>query len=358
MSNQSSSERPWYIEQLRSEVRGRPTRPAKKVKPAAPPDPEAARYLFTVCTGNRWIELGERETESKMLFGEFWHQGELCILFADTNAGKSVLAVQIGNGISRQQRVGPFALNAEASKVLYIDFELTTRQFQLRYSHPQSNYNFNDNFLRAQFNPETETPENYDTYNDFIIAGLEYKIKQLKATVLIIDNITCLRGGTESASVALMLMKNLKALKTDYNLSVLVLAHTPKRNPSRPLGADDLHGSKLLINLADSAFAIGKSTTDNNLRYLKQIKQRNTQQVYGDSNVCLCRIKKPGNFLRFEFEGYSTERPHLLTHTAVNRELLAQKVTKLSDEGLNQRQISSELNLSLGLVNKLMRKEE
>ncbi|WP_426670637.1 AAA family ATPase [Mucilaginibacter sp. McL0603] len=354
-----SSQRPPHIEQLRAEARGYPLRPAKRSKPAAPaPDPDECRYVFTVFTGNRWMELGEREPESKMLFGEFWHQGELCILFADTNVGKSVLAVQIGNSIALGKPIAPFALRAKPSTVLYIDFELTAKQFYQRYTHPQGNYNFTDNFLRAQFNPITEIPGNYRSYDDYIIAGLEYRIKQVKATVLIIDNITCLRGGTENAAVALSLMQNLKALKTDLNLSILVLAHTPKRrNPGSPLSADDLHGSKLLINFADSAFSIGTSSTDHHLRYLKQIKQRSTAQVYGDDNVCLCRIQKPGNFLQFRFQGNSPERLHLRTRNTLNRELLTQKVAELSAKGLSQRQISRELHIALGYVNKLMKKD-
>ena len=42
-----------------------------------------------------------------MLFGKFWHQRELCILFADINVGKSVLAMQIGNAIADLYRYGP-----------------------------------------------------------------------------------------------------------------------------------------------------------------------------------------------------------------------------------------------------------
>jgi hypothetical protein len=71
---------------------------------------------------------------------------------------------------------------------------------------------------------------------------------------------TCLRGGTENASVALNLMKNLKALNTELNLSILVLAHAPKqRNPGSPISADDLHGSKLIINFGDSALIFSSS---------------------------------------------------------------------------------------------------
>lgn len=356
MSQNHYVERPAYIENIRAEVRGYPLRPAKRLKILVPPpDPEDCRYLFTVCTGNRWMELGEREPESKMLFGEFWHQGELCILFADTNVGKSVLAVQIGNSIAHGKAIAPFALHAKPTKVLYIDFELSTKQFYQRYTHAEGDYNFTDYFLHAQFNPDAEIPGNYSNYDEYIIAGLEYKIKQMKATVLIIDNISCLRGDTENAAVALNLMKHLKELKNDHKLSILVLAHTPKRRkPGSAISADDLHGSKLLINLADSAFAIGTSSSDRCLRYLKQIKQRSTAQVYGEDNVCLCRIVKPNNFLQFRFEGNSEEGLHLRTRNILNQEVLAPKVAELSAIGLTQRQISRELHIALGRVNRLM----
>ncbi|MBD1395499.1 AAA family ATPase [Mucilaginibacter glaciei] len=351
--------RPDCIEQIRAEVRGTTFRPAKRraKNVVTKFDPDDCRYLLSIATGNRWMELGEREPEAKMLFGELWFQNELCILFADTNVGKSVLAVQIGHSIAQGKAVAPFTLQAPPATVLYIDFELSTQQFYRRYSNGKQVYKFSENFYRAQFNTgyqvESDAPQN----DDLLIAAIEYKIKQVHATVLIIDNISCLRGGTENASVALRLIKNLKDLKTDHNLSILVLAHTPKRrNPGLPLSADDLHGSKLLINLADSAFAIGTSSADRQLRYLKQIKQRSSAQAYGEDNICLCRIIKPHDFLQMQFEGHSHERLHLRTRHMLNRELLAPKVAELAAKGYKQRQISSELGIALGVVNKLMPK--
>ncbi|MCR8556401.1 AAA family ATPase [Mucilaginibacter sp. BJC16-A38] len=120
-----SSERPSYIEQLRAESRGLPLRPATKQRPErARPTPEDAHRLFTIERGNRWLELARREPEAKMLLGELWHWGELCMLFADTNIGKSILAVQIGESIARGQSLAPFACQAPPARVLYIDFEL------------------------------------------------------------------------------------------------------------------------------------------------------------------------------------------------------------------------------------------
>ncbi|WP_374949781.1 AAA family ATPase [Mucilaginibacter sp.] len=356
MNDFPSAVRPEIIEKIRAEARGQTYRPAKRsnTKEKTPVAPETCRYLFSVATGNRWLELGEREPAPQMLFGEFWHEGELSILFADTNVGKSVLAVQNGESIARGKAIAPFAPTAEAARVLYIDFELSTRQFYSRYTGATSDHIFPFSFFRAEFCPDKLLDDHYRSYDEHLMAGIEYKIKLTKATVLIIDNISCLRGGIENATVALNLIKHLKALKADYNLSILVLAHTPKRrNPGAPISTDDMHGSKLLINLADSAFSIGTSAADPHLRYLKQIKQRSAAQLYGEDNVYLCRITKPGSFLQMEFESTCPERLHLRSRQ-LNQHRLTPRVAQLAANGYSQRKISNELGVAVGLVNKLM----
>jgi len=360
-------ERPEIIEHIRAEASGRTYRPAKRRRGYAPPpvDYDEAPYLFTVCTGNRWMDLGSRQPEAKMLFGEFWHERELCILFADTNIGKSVLAVQIAENIARGQATGPLANGAKATRVMYVDFELNTSQFYQRYHSAQGDHEFADKFYRAEFDYSRDTPADKADYDNYLFYGLENKLRLIKANVLIIDNLACLCSGTENASVALKVMRRLKALKADLGLSVLVLAHTPKRrDPARPIGADDLHGSKMLINLADSAFTMGQSATKKGLCYLKQIKQRNTQPVYHADNVCLCRLTRPGSFLHFTFEGTGTERVHLLkrrrhgyNRARINRAALAKTINTLSAGGLSQLQISKQLRIAVGTVNKLLRME-
>jgi len=361
MIDYSLSDRPEYIEQLRAEVRGIAYRPAKRRTNNAvtPLDPNEARYLFTAYTGNRWMEVGAREPAAKMLFGKLWYEHELCFLFANSNTGKSVLAVQIGDAIARGAQAGPFACEVQGAKVLYADFELSSLQFRQRYSDGDNEYAFNDNFIRAQFNPATDTSnirgiDQYST-DDWLIAGLEYRIRQLKTKVLIIDNISCLGGGTSNAAAALKIINKLNALRAQYKLSILVLAHTPKRNNKpMPVTIDDLHGSKLLINFADSAFTIGVSNTDNGQRYIKQIKQRSTEPVYGEDNVALCRLEKPSDCLRFRFEGTSTERLQLLNVIDARRQQLALQINQLSVAGNTQRQIAQQLDIAVSTVNKLL----
>ncbi len=349
-----TAERPWFIEEIRMEQRQYAERVHKAGKHGLVPDKEPGRNMFTIRTGNQWLEASRSQPMPKMLFGEFWHENELCILFADTNAGKSILAVQIGNSLTRTEPISPFAVHADPANVLYVDFELSGKQFSLRYSNGANTYDFGNGFFRAEFNPNADMPLDFRNYEEYVNSAIEYAVKSTGADILIIDNITCLRKGTERAEDALPLMKHLKALKSKFNLSVLVLAHTPKRGPAKPISINDLQGSKMLINFCDSAFAIGRSYIDNNLQYLKQIKQRGTGEVYGTNNVCLCRIKKTDDFLRFEFEGYATEH-QLLQTPAMEKEVLLEKIKALTVKNLSQREISKLLNISKSTVNKYAR---
>jgi RecA-family ATPase len=88
-----------------------------------------------------------------MLFGKFWYEGELCILFADSNLGKSILAVQIANSINTGIPIVPFEFEAERQPVLYYDFELTSKQLEARYSRDfTDHYAFRDDLYRGQLN--------------------------------------------------------------------------------------------------------------------------------------------------------------------------------------------------------------
>ena len=314
-----------------------------------------SKGLFTVKTASRWIEQAKTRPIPKMLFGEFWFEGELCILFADTNLGKSILAVQIGNSISKGEQIRGFKLETPKQPILYFDFELSDKQFENRYSIKfEQHYNFDNNFIRVEINPDATIPP-AQTFEDYLNHSLERSINETGAKVLIIDNLTYLKNETEKAKDALPLMKHLKALKNKYGLSILALAHTPKRDLSKPITRNDLQGSKMLINFCDSSFSIGESHSDKNLRYLKQIKQRNTEQIYDAENVCVCQIDKPLNFLLFEFVNFGKEWEHLKQHTEKDKENLNEKVSELKQQGRSLREIGAELGISHMKVSRILK---
>jgi RecA-family ATPase len=311
--------------------------------------------LFTIKTANEWIEEAKSRSIPKMLFSEFWYEGELCILFADTNLGKSILAVQIGNSISKGEQIKNFDIQAQKQPVLYFDFELSDKQFQNRYSKDYTdNHDFDDNFLRVEINPDLELPKDV-TFDDYLIFSIEKSILSSNSRVLIIDNLTYLKSDNEKAKDALPLMKKLKELKTKFSLSILILAHTPKRDLSKPITRNDLSGSKMLINFCDSSFTIGESNQDKQIRYIKQIKQRNCEQVFDADNVCVCQISKEYNFLQFEFVSLGNEREHLKQHTEKDRNNIISQAKELSKQGKKQRDISRELGISVGAVNKYLK---
>ncbi|WP_295795563.1 AAA family ATPase [Mucilaginibacter sp.] len=321
--------------------------------------PDQGNQLFRLRSASDWMEQASKRPIPKMLFGELWFQGEQCIMFADSNLGKSILAVQVGDSISRNEPLGPFRLEAGQQRILYFDFELADKQFEARYSSNYiHHYPFTHDFLRAELDPMADVPKDFGTFEDFLNHQLENLVVTTGATVLIIDNLTYLRSETERAKDALPLMKHLKALKTKHNLSILALAHTPKRDPALPITRNDLQGSKMLMNFCDSAFAIGESAKDNTIRYIKQIKQRNTEEIYGAGNICLFTITKPYNFLQYEFMAYGREWEHLRQPDDVDREALKTQATELKAQGKSLREIATEMGITHTRVARLLKVKE
>ncbi|WDF76260.1 AAA family ATPase [Mucilaginibacter sp. KACC 22773] len=305
-----------------------------------------------------WMEQEYGKPIPRMLFGAFWFEHELCVLFADTNLGKSILAVQIAEGLTRCDTVEPFYNKCnEPQIVLYIDFELSSKQFEIRYhSHQWGSHLFAEGFYRAEYDPEGDDPVCYEKYEEYIESAIKSAIQKTKATVLIIDNITYMTHGTGNAASAMPLMKSLKAIKTQYNLSVLVIAHTPKRDGRKPITANDLQGSKMFMNFADSAFAIGQSQNTPGLRYIKQIKQRTGQELYGANNVCLVKLENDYTFLRYKFVDYAHEADHLCPPDKVNNHELQQRIANLHAQGISFRKMARELKLSVSTVVRVVQK--
>jgi len=318
--------------------------------------PAAKDTAVRLRTLNYWIDEARTQPIPQMLFGEFWYEGELCILFSDSNAGKSVLAIQIAHSIVSGEKIGPLGIETEGQPIIYFDFELSSKQIEGRYSKEWGqHYRFDETLYRADLNPDMDPPEGFNTFEDYLNYSLEDAIINTGARVIIIDNITYMRSENESAKDALPLMKHLKALKNAYGLSILALAHTPKRDQSKPISANDLQGSKMLMNFCDSSFAIGKSNQSPDRRYLKQIKQRNTSQLYGPENVVLFDIAKPDNFLQYRFIGFADERQHLKEDKEQEKDELTDRVIELRKQGLSLRDTATELGISYQKVDRLLR---
>ena len=264
--------------------------------------------IFSAMTANETIEAAKVQKNPKKLYKEFWYENEVCCLFADANVGKSILAVQISNAIA--EKLG------KNEAVLYYDFELSKKQFELRYTDEKnkSTFKFSDKFIRVELN--TDKVKEYcettkDSFDEVIMNAIEANIVKYNSKILIVDNLSWLVNMKDTATTAGKLMQKLCTIKKKYGASVLVLSHTPKRNLGSPITQNSLSGSKKLTNFFDAMFAVGMSVKDPSLRYIKQIKVRTGEFKYGADHVDICKIEKSGSFLGFTHLGFSTEEDQL-----------------------------------------------
>ncbi|HVF47757.1 MAG TPA: AAA family ATPase, partial [Pyrinomonadaceae bacterium] len=81
---------------------------------------------------NDYIVDAKRFKAPAMLFDEFWREGELALMFGAPASGKSVLAVQLGDALSRGGGLQGFRAPPGRRRVLYVDLRHNDEQFQVR----------------------------------------------------------------------------------------------------------------------------------------------------------------------------------------------------------------------------------
>ena len=298
--------------------------------------------VMSIKTANRTILEASLLPTPRALWDSFWYEGELSCLFADSNVGKSILAVQIADRIAR------------TDSVLYLDFELSEKQFQLRYTSEYGKlYTFPERLYRVSLDCNSLLEADFE---EAIMGGIEQMAMQTGCKIFIVDNLTYLCCAMEKGDAAGRLMIQLNNLKKRYGLSVLVLAHTPKRSLDCPITSNDLAGSKRLYNFFDSVFAIGKSAQDGGLRYVKQLKVRYGTFSHDADNVIIYEIERVDAFLQFVFRGYSTEKEHLKKlgdNESGQRDCL---ILQLSQSGTSVREIASQVNCGKSPVSRIIQR--
>lgn len=298
--------------------------------------------IFTIKTANRTIQEAALRPDPISLYLGLIYEGELSCMFSDSNLGKSIFAVQIATKI------------AEQMKVLYFDFELSDKQFQLRYTDENGVLNqFPDNLYRVEI--DRDALDVSSDFEDAVMDNIEQAAVQTGAKVLIVDNLTYLCAASEKGDLAGRLMIRLMSLKKKYDITMLILAHTPKRLLTNPITQNDLAGSKKIFNFFDSVFAIGKSAKDENLRYIKQIKVRYGSFTYDSNNVIVSTIEKVGAFLQFVNIGYATEKEHLKEPSEKDVSQMIENIKQLRARGKSIREIAKELNISKTRVGKIVK---
>ena len=317
--------------------------------------------FLTIKSANEWIDEAKSKPIPKKIFGPFWYEEELCILFADTNQGKSLLAVQIIDSVTKGISTLGLEMELKASKVIYFDLELTSKQFEMRYAQFDKSkdvlfdhFNFSELFLRAEINPYG-FDEGIEEYETFLFKEIENQASNSGSKILVIDNLSCVISDNEKAKNTTPFLIRLNNLKKMYGWSILLIAHTPKRNLFAPISRNDIQGSKSFINLIDSCFAVGESQKDPSVKYLKQIKVRYGAFQFPADNVLVCKIGKESNFSSFKFLEFAKEADHLKHLNTRDKSQAKSKAFELKKEGYSNVKIAEELGVSEGAVRKWLK---
>ena len=257
----------------------------------------------------------------RQLFDEFWREGELALLFGAAGTGKSVLAMQIADRIARGRGIDGFEMTAKRQRVLYVDLRLSDRHFNLRYraETPKKGtytpYKFADELYRVR------PPEDAD-----LCKWLRKMVNENHFRAIVIDDLSAVLGTCGGIRETLELMRKLRRLRDELDLSILVLAGCREPRRSELVSETDLQHSRVLCDTADSVFAIGIHPRKNDLRYLVQTRSAGSAIVWTDRNAPVASLSKiDGTLLGFTFDErfrpkYSTEELDLICNIKLARD--------------------------------------
>ncbi len=298
--------------------------------------------LLSIKSANAWIEDSMNTPDPKMYFHDLIVQYENTVIFASSNVGKSILAIQIAEDIARTE------------KIMYVDLELSAKQFQMRYSDNDTGeiHVFPANFSRAEIDPELIVGADLEQE---ILDSIEEAAKQ-GTLFFVIDNITFICNDSEKGATAGSFMMKLIRLKKKYGLTTIVIAHTPKRRGWEPITQNDLAGSAKLINFFDAGIALARSAKDNNLRYLKQVKVRTGEYRYDGENVIIYDVVKSNGFLKFEIQGYAKEEEHLKNRDSSDDYEEIITILKMQKDGKTVREIAELMDMAKSTVQRRLDK--
>ena len=282
----------------------------------------------------------------KQIIDCLWIEGENAILFGQDESGKSIFCVQVGCAIASGNPIPGFTKDVPPQPVAYFDTELSDRQFNDRFPGQLPK-----NFYRLTFD-EDQQRALIGANVEFVVDQLEQAANDLKAKIIIIDNLSSLCSMLDLVKTrdAIQLMGELNALKKK-GFSILIVDHSRKpmkEGDFKSISKNDLQGSKMKSNLTDNVIGIAKSCQCENMRYIIGLKVRSMQNRFTRSKVATLEILTAP--LRLEYLGVNAEFEHVNDNKGAAH--------KMAAEGKTQAEIARELAVSQQYISKALKEDE
>ena len=226
------------------------------------------------------------------LFDEFWREGELALLFGPSGTGKSILAMQLAEAIARGRGIDGFAMSEKRRKVLYVDLKFSERQFGMRYTNEGKQYKLSENLYHDKPEP-----------NEDLCTWLRRMIRENGFRVVVIDDLSAVRQTYDGTRETLKLMRELKLLKDELDVSIMVLASSQEQRRGELISEAHMMRSRVLCDTAESVFAVGVHAGNQQWRYLVQTRSLGAARKWVAGNVPVCSIQRSEDgFLGFRFD--------------------------------------------------------
>lgn len=200
----------------------------------------------------------------KLLWRNYWAQGELCILTGDTGAGKTLLALQVAKEIACGKKTKP-------AKILYLGHEYDKRGFAERFG-PACKKTAENFFFAVFNNAQSGVYKTYDVFKEWLMQGLTGLLDSTGAKLLIFDqpdrlNLSNLQW--------LDFLNVVEQLRLERGLSVLLIVNCRTRNTNKAVELYHAYKHQYTTAFADSVVAIARCHSGHHTRYLKLLKCKN-----------------------------------------------------------------------------------
>lgn len=310
-----------------------------------------------------WVAEGRITKAPAELAGCLWRAGEVGLLVGETGSGKSLLAVEIADRISRHYPSELLDCNAGEMDVLYVDLEMNARQLVQRYSYepipgePPEDYEFSSRLHRLQIDPlEFITRYTPQEAAKAFVTKLAAVASETNAQVIVIDSITALKRSYYGASELMPVIRRLRHLAELRGLSILMTATIAKRDHAQPLTLADLGGLRLAARCVETVFAIGRGGKYTNVRYVKHLSSRNSQVIYDKNGVLSFKIGMSGNFLGLEFAECYFEKAYVNKRSDQEPDSDLDTIRKLHAQGHSVREIADMVGRSKSTIQRLLKR--
>jgi hypothetical protein len=190
-----------------------------------------------------------------------------------------------------------------------------------------------------------------------LLSAIERNVVDSKAAAIVVDNISAIITDPCDRRFVRDFLKSLNVIRERYDLAVLVIGHTRRHSRYEPLSVSNAACATTISDLCDSVFAIGQSTTDPALRYIKQLKNRSGEITYDALHVIPAVIVRQNHGLFFEMHEV-TQESRLIDRISAERWRQYLSARILQQKGCSIRQIAATIGLSKSSVQRLLNRYE